>query len=163
MKRAAMLLVLAACGPLLVPMSGRLGDEDQRKVDQGWERALAPVDRLTHGEWLDLFVGASIFEEGVDKLSFHSEKAFSGGTVVMEIEFERARPAADRFTMEVRDRAGAVLRREVYSRDDVLRAARGLFRREANDDPAAREAREQRWAKIREYFPARSTADASSD
>jgi hypothetical protein len=162
MKRAAgWFVVLAACGPLLVPMAGRLNDQDQATVDRGWDRALAPVDRLSHADWLDVFVGASVFEEGVDRLSFRSEKSFSDGKVVMAIEFDRSRPSEDRFTMEVRDRRGTVVRREAYGRDEVIHAARTLYRQAPNEDLTTKEARERRWAKIREYFPAASSPDAS--
>jgi hypothetical protein len=63
--------------------------------------------------------------------------------------------------MEVRDRRGNVVRRDAYAREEVMQTARALYRQEPNEDLATRETRERRWAKIREYFPAASGADAS--
>jgi hypothetical protein len=134
-------------------MAPRVSADDQARIDRGWDEALAPVDRLTRAEWLDVFVGAGVFEAGVDKLDFRSEKRFAGGVVVMEVHFERADPSRDRFTMEVVDKKGVTVRRESFSRDDVTTTGRALFRQEPNEDPAVRKAREDRWAVIRRYFP----------
>lgn len=150
MKHAAcVLLLLAGCGPLVVPMPSRLSQKEQLRVDRGWNEALAPVNRLSRDTWLDLLVGKSLFEEGVDRLYFHSEKKFSGGTVVMEIHFVRSKPEDDRFTMEIRGPQGEVLRRETYSRAEVEQTAKTLFQ----NDAAQRSERERRWKMIEEYFP----------
>ena len=66
------------------------------------------------------------FQAGVDRLEFRSEKKFSGGLVVMEIHFDRAKPNDDRFELTVRDPAGKELRHLVYTRTEVETAYREL-------------------------------------
>lgn len=162
MKRIVCLLfVLTGCGPLLVPMPSRLSKQRQTIVDNGWNKALTPANRLSRATWLDLLVGKALFEEGVDTLYFHSEKRFSGGTVVMEVRFTRSRPDADRFIMEVRDPQGKVLRREVYSRGEVEHTVKALFQNE-HDSAAQRLERKRRWKTIERYFP-QPSRDAGAD
>ena len=164
MRRIAWLLGFAVgCGPLVVPMAARLSGDDQRRVDRGWEKALAPIDRLSRDEWLDLLIGESLFEEGVDRLYLRSEKNVPGGLVVMEVRFDRTDATQDVFTMEVQRPPGTVARRETYSRADVEQAARALFRQDALEDAGAKEVRDRRWASIRRYFPPHERADAAAD
>ena len=157
------MILVGGCGPLVVPMPSRLEPAEQSRIDRGWEKALTPVDGLDREAWLDLLVGVSLFEEGVDKLDFRSEKKFSKGTVVMQIRFDRAQPSADEFSLEIRSVDGKLLRREVYTRDDVMRSAHALFRQEADESAEARSERGKRWATIHGYFPEKSEGDAGVD
>jgi hypothetical protein len=110
---------LIGCGPLSRPIPERLADEDQKQVDDAWTRALTPVGKPDRQTWLDVFVTTQAYETGVDSLTFRSEKKWAGGRVVMEVHYDRAKPAGDRFEVTVYDAAGKALRRERYSRDEV--------------------------------------------
>jgi hypothetical protein len=124
---AAALAAVVGCGPMQSPMPVRLDDRDQKKIDESWEKALAPVDRYDHQAWLDIMLVTQAYQLGVDRLNFHSEKRFSGGTVVMEINYDRARPDSDRFEVRVLDKQGKVLRSESYGRADVENTYKELF------------------------------------
>lgn len=159
---AASLASLAGgCGPMSQPMAARLDVEAQKEVDAAWDRALEPVGRLDRGRWLDLFVGAQVYQVGVDRLSFRSEKRFRGGLVIMEVSYDRAAPDGDRFEVRVLDREGRVARRESYGRAEVEKAYRDLFDtlpaepREGEGLEVARRRAEQkaRWDAIAEYVP----------
>src|SRR3954469_18665464 len=93
----AFLAVVGCGGPMRVPLPARLDDETQKKVDESWNRALTPADRLGHQDLLDGVVGTQAYQLGVDTFSLRAEKRFDGGRVVMEVAFDRARPADDRF------------------------------------------------------------------
>jgi hypothetical protein len=153
-----MLMIIAGCGPLSVPMVHRPDAKDQEKIDRAWNRALTPVDKLSRQDWLDLFVGAQAYQQGVDKLHFRSEKSFKGGRVVMEVHYDRAAPAADLFRVQVFDTDGKLVRKEDYSRKDVEATIHNLFPGNARSaDEAERKAfekeHEARWARIQSYFP----------
>jgi hypothetical protein len=117
-------LLLTGCGPLERPMPIRLPDETQKQVDEAWHNALTPINRLDHQQWLDAFVLTYAFQGGVDRLSFRSEKEFSGGLVVMEIHFDVKTPDQDRFEVSVLDHTGKRLRHESYTRAEVEETAR---------------------------------------
>jgi hypothetical protein len=120
---------LCGCGPLTAPMPVRLDPESQKSIDESWEKALTPVDRLAHQPLLDALLASQAYQVGVDKLTFRSEKKVKAGTVVMEIAFDRARPDADRFEVTVYDPAGKLLRKESYDRKEVERTYDDLYRR----------------------------------
>jgi hypothetical protein len=120
-------VTLVGCGPMgSGPMPPRLEPDEQKKIDDAWDQALTPVDHLDRQATLDTLIVSQAFQAGVDRLEFRSEKKFSGGVVVMEIHFDRARPNDDRFEVSVRDPAGKELRRLVYTRAEVEAAYRDL-------------------------------------
>jgi hypothetical protein len=158
------LLVGASCGPLRAPMATRLDDDVQKRVDEAWDKALSPVGRLDRQRLLDVLVGTEAYQRGVDKLTFRSEKRCAAGRVVMEVHFDRAAPARDRFEVLVLGPDGAELRRETYGREEVEKTYRELFvnvPRPRAGGPGAeppeaarrRAEHEARWAKILEHFP----------
>src|SRR5947209_657713 len=108
-------------------LAPRPDDEMQQRIDKAWDAALSPVDRVNREQLLDAFVGTGAYQYGVDKLTFRSEKRFSGGVVVMEITFDRAAPDKDGFVVTVYDKAGKAVRRESYGRKEVEQAYHELF------------------------------------
>lgn len=120
-------LSFVGCGPMQMPMAHRLDEEAQHKVDQTWENTLTPSDRFDHQTLLDIFVVSNLYQYGVDKLSFRSEKKTANGLVIMEIAFDRARPAEDRFEVTVQDAARKVVRKERYNRDEVEKTLKDLL------------------------------------
>jgi hypothetical protein len=124
---ALTIIAFVGCGPMgSGPMPPRLEADEQKKIDDAWEQALTPVDKLDRQATLDTLIMTQAFQAGVDRLMFHSEKKFSGGMVVMEIHFDRDKPNDDRFEMTVRDAAGKELRRLVFHRTEVETAYREL-------------------------------------
>jgi hypothetical protein len=122
------ILSAVGCNPIgPKPMVERLSDEDQRAVTESWNKALDPVDKLDRKAFLDILVYAQAYQVGVDRLNLRSEKSFSGGVVVMEVHFDRAKPAEDRFEVTIRDHAGKELRRVVYSRQEVESTFKDLY------------------------------------
>jgi hypothetical protein len=146
-------------------MAPRVDDDTQKRIDEAWENALAPVDRLDHQQLLDVMIATGAYQRGVDKLAFRSEKRFTGGTVVMEVTFDRAEPDKDRFVVTVSDKAGKQMRQDVYGREAVEKTYQELFvdaprRREGGaQEPeppelaARRQVAEARWAVIEKLFP----------
>lgn len=125
------LFVLAVgCLPMQVPLPQRLGDGDQKKVDDAWEKVLSPVDRHDNQALLDILVVTQAYQMGVDKLEFRSEKKFTGGVVIMTIRYDRAAPKDDRFEVQVVDDAGKVLRQERYGREQIERTNKELLHEE---------------------------------
>ncbi|HEX3147701.1 MAG TPA: hypothetical protein VHR66_06430 [Gemmataceae bacterium] len=117
---ALAIIPIVGCGPMgSGPMPPRLQADEQKKIDDAWENALAPVDHLDRQAVLDTLIVSQAFQAGVDRMEFHSEKKFSGGLVVMEIHFDRAKPNDDRFEITIRDAAGKELRHLVYNRTEV--------------------------------------------
>ncbi|QEL13811.1 hypothetical protein [Limnoglobus roseus] len=142
-------LFVVGCGPMSRPIPERLNDVDQKSVNEAWNRALTPVGKHDRQTWLDVFVTAYAHEVGVDRLTFRSEKDLATGKVVMEVFFERAKPADDRFVVTVYDAAGKVVRTEKYNRDEVTRAVEELHPK-GNPPPAGVEKRMQR---VQEIMP----------
>src|SRR5262245_39190489 len=103
-------LVLSGCGPLRAPLPVRLDDEQQKSINESWDKALSPVDRFNSQSLLDILLATGAYQNGVDKLEFRSEKNFAGGLVVMEVRFEQSAPERDQFTVTVQDRQGKTLR-----------------------------------------------------
>jgi hypothetical protein len=160
----AILYSLGGCGPMQMPMAPRFKDEEQKQIDAAWDKALVPVDRLDRRRWLDIFVGGHVYEGGVDKLAFRSEKRFAGGLVVMEVTFDRLEPVNDLFRVEVFDPAGRSVRKESYGREEVEKTYQDLFVSGLPQPPKAGETEspemarkraefDKRWKGIVEYFP----------
>jgi hypothetical protein len=120
-------LFAGACGPLQTPMPPRLDDEGQKAIDESWDKALSPVNRFDHQALLDVLIGTQAYEIGVDRLTFRSEKNFSAGTVIMEINFYRLAPESDRFEVTVLDLDGKPVRKETYDRQKVESSYRELY------------------------------------
>src|SRR5689334_1244025 len=135
MKRLALLssacalafLTAVGCGPMKTPLPARLDDETQKKVDESWDRAFTPADRLVRQDLLDVMVGTQAYQLGVDTFALRAEKRIAGGRVVMEVAFDRARPGDDRFEVSVYDAAGKLVRSERYSRQEIDEAYGILF------------------------------------
>ena len=120
-------VVLVGCGPMdSSPMPPRLDAEDQKKIDDAWDNALNPVNKLDRQALLDALFVTHAYQAGVDRLTFRSEKKFSGGLVVMEIHFDRAKPNDDRFDVIVQDPNGKEVRRLNYARSEIEMTARDL-------------------------------------
>jgi hypothetical protein len=100
-------------------MPGRLEDVIQGSIDQSWNKALTPVDKLDHQSLLDTFLLTQAYQIGVDKLSFRSEKQYAAGTVVMEIAFDRSKPEQDRFEVKIYDQNQKLVRQETYQREEI--------------------------------------------
>ena len=146
------LVLGAGCRPMTAPMAARLNQDQQTKVDDAWEKALTPVEKLDHGLLLDTLVGVGAYQNGVDKLHFRSEKRYSGGLVVMEIHFDRTAPTEDRFEVTVLNKEGKTVRSERYSREEVETTERALLD-EGNEAPDAAAKCQARWDKIEATFP----------
>ena len=112
-------VALCGCGPMQMPMPVRLNEEEQKNIDQAWDKALTPVDRLDHVAMLDAFLITHAYQVGVDKLTFHSEKKVAAGMVVMDIQYDRLKPGDDRFEVRVYDPSQKLLRQETYYRQEV--------------------------------------------
>jgi hypothetical protein len=175
MKRLALLspacalafLAVVGCGPMKVPLPARLDDETQKKVDKSWDRAFTPADRLAHQDLLDVMVGTQAYQLGIDTFVLRAEKRVAGGKVVMEVAFDRAKPADDRFEVSVYDDAGKRVRSERYSRQEIDATCEVLFglppeNPNAPDPPevaARRAAHKARWEKINGLFPGAKEMD----
>jgi len=122
----ALITGLTGCGPLFAPMEPRLQPEDQRKVDQMWNNMLTPVGHVDREALLDANVAYWMYTFGVDRMHITSEKYFTGGTAIMEIDCDRANPDTDQFTITVLDERGRTVRRERYTRAEVEESSRML-------------------------------------
>ncbi len=122
------LIGLTGCGPLVLPMLPTLNAEDQGRIDQMWDNMLTPVQRVDRQTLLDANIVFGMYTMGVDRMHMTSEKYFHGGTVVMDIDCDRANPAVDQFTITVRDGRGRTLRRERYTRAEVEESAQVMWR-----------------------------------
>lgn len=146
-------VLVIGCGPMNRPIPERLKEHDQKRLDQAWDTALTPVGKHDRQTLLDVMVGTHAYQVGVDQLQFRSAKKWSGGTVVMEINFDREKPADDRFTITVNDLAGKPLRAERYSRDDVEQAVKDLTPPPVPDNDPAMQAYKARMKKIEAVLP----------
>lgn len=162
---------LVGCGPMgSGPMPPRLDADQQKSIDDSWNKALTPPNNLDNQAILDALVLTHAYEIGVDRLTFRSEKAFSGGTVVMEIHFDRAKPNDDRFELKILDKTGVQVRHIVYNREQVegtykeLNDKKFAGPRGGNDPPLApdeekkREDVQKRIAAVEKMFPKRDEA-----
>ena len=159
---ALSIISMVGCGPMANgPMPARLEADSQKKIDDTWEKALTPVDHLDHQAVLDTLVMTQAFQAGVDRLEFRSEKKFSGGMVVMEIHFDRAKPNDDRFEVTINDPVGKVLRHLVYHRSEIEATCRELHDPRYGDqpppnqavDPKKREEVQKRLKVVEQLFP----------
>lgn len=121
-----LLVLLTGCGPLFVPMLPRLKPEDQQAVDQMWDNLLTPVQRVDRETLLDANIAYWMYAIGVDRMQMRSEKYFSGGTAIMEMDCDRANPDVDQFSITVVDTRGRTVRRERYTRAEVEGSAKAL-------------------------------------
>src|SRR5438045_2868432 len=108
------LLVLIGCRPLGFPMLARLSPSDQRQVDSAWDAMLTPIDRLDRTTLLDCVTFMQLYQSGVDRFSARAEKQTAAGRVEMTIDFDRARPQADQFSIRVKGRWGLTRRYESW-------------------------------------------------
>lgn len=118
---------LAGCGPLAIPAVQRLCPEEQAEVDASWNNMLAPPGRLDRQTLLDTLTCFQLHERGVNTLTMRSEKAFHGGTVVMEIHFDRGEELRDRFEIRIYDHQWKLVRAEQYPAEEVRQAIDSLF------------------------------------
>ncbi len=158
-------LAAGGCRPLISPMPARLDNEDQKSINESWEKALVPIDRFDNQALLDLLLTTKAYQIGVDKLEFRSEKSYSGGTVVMEIRYDRLSPERDRFEVKVLNPEGRILRQESYDRKQIDRTEQELSidfnklhrkreAKEASPEEIKRlEAYEARLAVVQQIFP----------
>ncbi|HUU85985.1 MAG TPA: hypothetical protein VM243_21015 [Phycisphaerae bacterium] len=112
-------LLVIGCGPMSKPMVSRLEEKDQALVDQAWSNMLTPVERLDRILLLDTILAHESHQIGIDRLHFVSGKDLPGGTVRMEVFFDRQSPEGDLFAVTYVDRSGRVLRSEKYTREEV--------------------------------------------
>lgn len=153
---AAALILIAGCGPLQMPLPERLDPETQTKIDEGWSKAFAPVNRFDHQGLLDVMVGARAYQLGVDSLAMKSEKRFAGGRAVMEVQYERTKPEQDRFEVTIYDDRGKMLRSERFDRSEIEATYRTLHEtipENAPDTKTRRAEQEARWNRVGELFP----------
>jgi hypothetical protein len=142
-------------------MPARLDEEGQNQIDESWNNALTPIDRLDRQQVLDALVASFTFEVGVDRLTFRSEKEFRGGLVVMEIHYDRRHPDGDRFEVTVLDSDGKQLRHENYSRQDVEQTCH-FFYDDLSSDNSRGQQRAARWKLVEELFPNARPADPAA-
>src|SRR5262245_14302254 len=147
---ACALALTFGCGPMTVPMPQRLDPESQKIIDDGWSRALTPPDKLGHQDLLDVLVGTQVYQLGVDSFMFRAEKRYTGGKVVMEVAYDRARPDDDRFQVTVIDSSGKVIRAENYTRKEIDVTYQILCGVQSSEHQGERE---RRWERIRSFFP----------
>ncbi len=159
----ALAAVVVGCGPMQSPLPQRFDAENQKTIDESWDRAFTPVDRFDHQGLLDLMIGTQAYQFGVDMFSLRAEKHFAGGKVVMEVSFDRTKPDDDRFEVTVFDKEGKFVRLERFHRKEVEETYGALYVNlpppiDANlpNQPkvaAPRAGHEARWNRIREIFP----------
>lgn len=112
---------LTACGPMVSPMVPRLSDEEQKVADQEWHNLVTPPDRLDRDVLYCALTMFQLYQLGVDRADFHSEKRVGDMRVVMDVRYLKDVPNADAFYITIYDLDGKVLRSERYSRDDYIR------------------------------------------
>lgn len=158
----ALAVLFTGCGPMTAPLPVRLSDDGQKQIDESWARAFTPPDRHSRQALLDILVVAQPYQVGIDQLSLRSVKRFAGGTAVMEVHFDRAAPADDRFTLTVTDPGGKVIRSERFTRAEVEGTVKELNERLPEPDPnapdppavaAQRAALDARLKRIKDVFP----------
>ncbi len=128
---AVVLACFSGCGPMRgpSPLPERLDEQGQKSIDESWNQALSPVTHLDHKALLDGLLVTQAYQFGVDKMLFRSEKKFAGGTVVMELEFDRQKPEQDRLEVNIFDANQVRVRQEKYKRDEIEKSVQDLFTR----------------------------------
>src|SRR5262245_51210113 len=168
---ALSIISLVGCGPMgSSPLPARLEPDAQKDIDNAWENAVNPPERLERQAILDALIMTRAYQVGVDRLLFRSEKEFSGGTVVMEVHFDRSKPNEDRFEIKILDKTGNTMRVITYNRAEIEKADKELHdpkygkSRNPNDPPLdADELRkhqevQQRIAAVEALFPKQEEA-----
>ena len=122
----SLLALLCGCGPLMFPAVQRLEPEEQAQVDRMWNNMLTPPQRLVRGVLLETIATFYLFQIGEDRLTMRSEKDYAGGTAVMTVTFDRAKPAVDALVIDLLDRRGRPVRSETYTGQEVLDRIREL-------------------------------------
>jgi hypothetical protein len=151
MKRCVVMMAaaFAGCGPMVSPMVPRLDAVQQKTADEEWHNLVTPPERADRDVLFVALTFNQLFQTGVDRADFHSEKKIDDKRVVMDIHFWREAPNEDAFYVTIYDHDGAVLRAERYSRDDYVRLNMKLLGPgaeprpdwpETAEDKAAREA-----------------------
>ncbi len=128
-------LLIAGCGPMTIPAIRPLDPEQQAVVDGMWNNMLTPDDRLDRDLLLDVILINQLHQLGADRVRYVAIKETAAGTVTMVVDFDRARRAAGRpdsgtFTVTLSNPAGAVIRRDVYTGNEVLERAGAALRPE---------------------------------
>ncbi len=119
--------LLAGCGPMTHPMVSRLTEDEQAQVDEAWTQMFLPPERLDRSLLLDVLLSFELHQVGVDRLALVSEKRVGQGRVIMTVNFDRASPAFDEFTIAYVDEAGCELRRERYTSAEIMDRLAFLF------------------------------------
>lgn len=109
-------------------MVPRLAKEEQERVDSSWNNMFSPPGRLNRVLLLETILAHGFHQVGVDRLQLVSEKRLADGMVVMEVYFDRERPAFDTFTVTLYDAKGVERRRERYTREEVEHRCEALGR-----------------------------------
>lgn len=153
---AAVLASAGGClGPLSTPMVYRLDEKEQAAVDQSWTNILDKSASVDHTLLLDVLLWSGLYQFGIDRLEFRSEKDLPEGLVIMEVSFDRSLPANDRFAVTFIPADGTDRWTERYTREEVdertayFAGAHECTVEEAQADPALceqwrREAAERR-------------------
>ena len=168
---AGSVISLIGCGPMdSSPMPPRFEADAQKKIDDTWENAVNPPEKLDRQALLDAVIWTHAYQAGVDRLLFRSEKDFSGGIVVMEIHFDRSKPNDDRFEIKILDKEQKLVRELTYNRAEIEKAHKELHNpknsnvRGPNDPPLApdevkkREEVQKRIAAVEALFPKQEDA-----
>jgi hypothetical protein len=155
------LILLGGCGPLAVPAVRRLEAPEQEQIDRSWNNMLSPPARLDRELLLDTVEAFQLHHFGVDRLHMQSQKRFDGGTVTMDVYFDRGRREVDAFWITIRNPRGRLLRVERYPSHEVFAHAEDLgvstsgertrptTRPSPNEQAAAQDAEsERRFARI---------------
>lgn len=120
-------ILLGCQGPLTAPAFRRLAPEEQAQVDRMWNNMLATPDRLDRNLLLDVMLAYELHQYGVDRATYHAEKDYAGGVVLMDIKYDRQKPLDDWFFVEIRDRANHTVRKEHYSGDEIWSHCQDLW------------------------------------
>jgi hypothetical protein len=84
-----------------------------------WNNMLVTPDRLDRELLLDVLLTFEMHEQGVDRATYHAEKDYAGGVVVMEMKYDRLKPLEDWFFVEVFDKQKKSIRKEHYSGEEI--------------------------------------------
>ena len=101
------------------PMAYRADESAQRVRDEYWRNLIASQGMLDRDKFLHALMEHQPFQFGIDTLRLSSRKVSDGQAIEMEITYERSKPSWDAFSVIIRAENGEVIRREVYSREDV--------------------------------------------
>jgi len=134
-------------------MPVRFDDKGQQQVEEKWNAAFTPPDKLDRQGLLDAFLISQAYQVGVDRLVLRSEKKLARGRVEMEISYERLKPDDDRFEVRVYDENGQLVRHERYNRADVERTESELAAADGKGDSDAKREARRRIERIKQLMP----------